>query len=121
MDFISAVKICFKKYGDFNGRASRSEFWYFYLFGIIVGILSYYIAIQTYTFAIIYITGLPLLIPHLAVSARRLHDTNKSGWLQVFAYIPIVNWVGAIVLIVFYCTAGKNKKNKYGQPIKFRK
>ena len=61
MDFISAVKICFKKYGDFNGRASRSEFWYFYLFGIIVGILSYYIAIQTYTFAIIYITGLPLL------------------------------------------------------------
>lgn len=121
MNFIDAVKICLKKYGNFNGRASRSEFWYFYLFLLIVAGLGWFIAIQTYIIVIAYIAWFILLIPFWAVSARRLHDIDKSGWLQIIGYIPFVNWIGGIVLIFFYCSAGKNKKNKYGKPIKFKK
>ncbi len=85
MDFKTAVRTClFRKYSDFKGRASRSEFWWFVLFGAIVnsflGIFSN-ASPQTgmLTSAIV---SLMLLLPHLAVTARRLHDANLSGWVQ---------------------------------------
>ena len=85
MDFRTAVRTClFRKYSDFKGRASRSEFWWFVLFGAIVnsflGIFSN-ASPQTgmLTSAIV---SLMLLLPHLAVTARRLHDANLSGWVQ---------------------------------------
>ena len=102
MTFSESITTCFKKYVDFNGRASRSEFWYFYLFLTIIGvaIIPLDIAIFPFnewgpigtTFAIL------TFFPYIAVTARRLHDSNYSGWLQllvitIIGIIPILIWL----------------------------
>ena len=84
MNFQNSIKTCFQKFADFNGRASRSEFWYFYLFAILVYFISIFLAIQMpFFFAVAIIFGLVLFVPALAVTARRLHDTGRSGWWRL--------------------------------------
>ena len=91
MNFFQSINYCLKHYSDFNGRASRSEYWWFFLFTFIVetmgaildhGFLSYFDTAQEWgifeTIAIIALT-----LPSLAVGARRLHDINRSGWWQL--------------------------------------
>jgi uncharacterized membrane protein YhaH (DUF805 family) len=86
------------KYATFTGRASRSEFWYFILFNIIVsfilGIVDGIIGMKI--LGTIY--SLAVLIPSLAVGARRLHDIGKSGWMQLLGLIPVIGWIWLIVL-----------------------
>ena len=113
MTFLKSVETCFYKYIEFNGRASRSEFWWFYLFAIICWIIGFVLGP---IIEVIIILG--LLIPYIAVQARRLHDIGKSGWLQLISLIPLI---GAIILIVWSATEGTKKKNKYGAPIKLKK
>lgn len=93
MNFTDSVQTCFNKYADFNGRASRSEYWWFAL-GVALGcaILS---AIAPVAYAIF---ALGTLVPSLAAATRRLHDTNRSGWWQLIILVPII---GFIVLLVF--------------------
>ena len=80
------------------------------------------LAIQIpFFFALGIIFGFIILVPALAVTARRLHDTGRSGWWQLTAYIPYVGFIAGIILIVICCTEGEKKKNKYGQPIKFKR
>ncbi len=123
MTFQDSIKICFKKkFADFNGRASRSEFWFFYLFAILVYFISFFLAFQMpFFFAVAIIFGLILFVPALAVTARRLHDMGYSGWWQLTAYIPYVGLIASIILIVIFCMEGEKKKNKYGKPIKLRR
>ena len=122
MNLIESVKTCLKKYGVIDGRASRSEFWYFYLFAILVYFITILIAIQMpFFFALAILFALILFVPALAVTARRLHDTGRSGWWQLTAYIPYVGIIASIILIVVWCTEGEKKKNKYGKPIKFKR
>lgn len=99
-----------KNYATFDGRATRSEYWYFILFNIIISIvLSIIDEIATGgVLGIIYC--LAVLIPFIAVATRRLHDINKSGWWQLIGLIPLI---GAIVLLVFFCTDSK-ENNLYG-------
>lgn len=115
MNFSDAVKtVLTQKYADFNGRASRSEFWWYFLFAIIAsGVL------QLVDNAVL---GLPLLasifalatlIPGLAVSVRRLHDKDRSGWWILIALVPLV---GAILLIYWYATEGTAGDNRFGPP-----
>lgn len=101
-----------KNYVGFTGRAARPEFWWFVLTNFIITIVLDIIdvAIKSEILGIIY--GLAVLLPGLAVSIRRLHDTDKSGWWVLIGIIPIV---GAIVLIVFCAQAGTPGPNKYGQ------
>ena len=113
MNFLKSIETCFYKYIEFNGRASRSEFWWFYLFVIICWIIGFVLGP---IIEVIIILG--LLIPYIAVQARRLHDIGKSGWLQLISLIPLI---GAIILIVWSATEGTKKKNKYGAPIKLKK
>jgi uncharacterized membrane protein YhaH (DUF805 family) len=113
MNFLKSIETCFYKYIEFNGRASRSEFWWFYLFVIICWIIGFALGP---IIEVIIILG--LLIPYIAVQARRLHDIGKSGWLQLISFIPLI---GAIILIVWSATEGTKKKNKYGAPIKLKK
>ena len=113
MNFLKSIETCFYKYIEFNGRASRSEFWWFYLFVIICWIIGFVLGPIIEAIII-----LGLLIPYIAVQARRLHDIGKSGWLQLISLIPLI---GAIILIVWSATEGTKKKNKYGAPIKLKK
>ena len=122
MNFQTSIKTCFKKFSDFNGRASRSEFWYFYLFGIIVYFVGMLISVQApFFFGVLIIFGFVIFVPALAVTARRLHDTGRSGWWQLTAYIPYIGIIASIILIVVWCTKGERKKNKYGKPIKLKR
>ena len=113
MNIGQSISYCFSNYFNFSGRGSRSEFWWFYLFVIICWIIGF--ALGPIIEAIII---LGLLIPYIAVQARRLHDIGKSGWLQLISLIPLI---GAIILIVWSATEGTKKKNKYGAPIKLKK
>ncbi len=98
MSFVQSVETCLKKYTDFSGIASRSEYWWFFLFNILmstVGSIADGILLGTEpgsTGIITTLVSLGLLLPSLAVGARRLHDINKSGWWQLL-------WLGFILLI----------------------
>ncbi|MCW3849406.1 DUF805 domain-containing protein [Sphingomonas sp. LB-2] len=126
-----------KRYADFSGRSSRMEFWMFVLFQLIVSWgISFVVnmifppAIPVYDpanpeaamaamgsiysspgFIVSCLVGLFFLIPGLAVSVRRLHDQDKTGWLLLLAFIPLI---GAIILLVFYVLPGTVGDNRYG-------
>jgi uncharacterized membrane protein YhaH (DUF805 family) len=108
--FAEAARVCLNKYVTFSGRACRSEYWWFallytgvYLIGAIVDN-----AVGTSIFAVL--AGLGLLLPMLAVSVRRLHDTNRSGWWYWLSIVPF----GFLVLLVFFCQDGGPVVNGYG-------
>ena len=86
MNFGQAISTCFSKYATFTGRASRPEFWWFFLFQVIVLIVAGVISDILYGVA-----ALALLLPGLAVGARRLHDIGKTAWLLLIGLIPLVN------------------------------
>ena len=123
MDFQTSIKICFNKFAVFSGRASRSEFWFFVLFGFLGGIIAVIIDVMIlgYPFEengpINLIFSVALIVPSISVAARRLHDINKSGWWQLL-WVTII---GGILLIIWHATEGEDKKNKFGPPIKFKK
>ena len=100
-----------QKYAVFEGRAKRSEYWLFLLVHVIVSIILGLIPLVLDWFVVVEVVyALALLIPSLAVGARRLHDTRRSGWWQLIGLIPIVGW---IVLVIFM--AGKSDDdNQYG-------
>ncbi len=113
MTFLKSIETCFTKYVDFNGRASRSEYWWFILFVTVCWIVGFALGP---TIEIVIILG--LLLPVVSVCARRLHDIDKSGWLQLIQIIP---FIGGIILIIWCATEGTKKKNKYGKPIKLKR
>ena len=112
MDFSTSIKTCFSKYAVFSGRASRSEFWYFFLFGSIGGAVTLVIDSMIFGFAIDDSFGpthaiftIITFLPYLSVGARRLHDINRSGWWQLIS----LTGFGVILLIVWWAMEGKNK------------
>ena len=105
MTFGESIRTCFSKYVDFNGVASRSEFWWFILFVFIVGLVLNIVDRVLGTAAVLYaLFVLAVLLPYLAVGARRLHDTGRSGWWWLISLIPVI---GTIVLIVFWVQPSK--------------
>jgi uncharacterized membrane protein YhaH (DUF805 family) len=112
MDFVTAVKTCLaQKYAEFNGRASRPEFWWFALFSFVVQM----IARMLLGVSLGGLVALALLVPSLAVGSRRLHDIGKSGWFQLLAFIPVIGW---LVLLYWYVQPGKPEANQYGDAVK---
>ena len=107
MNFTESIQTCFKKYADFNGRASRPEFWWWALFTVVVSL-----ALGVISDKLSLAFSLLTVLPSVAVTARRLHDTDRTGWLQLVALIPIVGW---IVVLVWCAQEGKNP-NRFGQP-----
>ena len=118
MTIWTAVNSCFEKYSTFQGRASRSEYWYFFLFSLICAVL---LQIADYSLGIVFwpigfgycslgwfvIT----ILPNISVTVRRLHDTNRSGWWYWLGAVPLV---GGIILIVWACTKGTQGTNRFG-------
>ena len=122
MGFADAVQnVLMNNYTNFEGRASRSEYWWFALFNLIVNIVTFVIdstlgTMITYDMGYVgFIALLALLLPFLSVSVRRLHDLGKSGWWLLIAIIPIVNFMGIFVIIVFTLMEGEEQPNQYGE------
>src|SRR5262249_6440371 len=108
MDITEAVKICLtQKYMDFNGRAGWPEFWWFFLFQVVVYIVAGAVHKLIYVLAV-----LGLLLPGLGVGVRRLHDTGKSGWWILLGLIPLIG----LVLLYFMAQPGTEGANEYGNP-----
>lgn len=119
MSFISAVQACFANYANFGGRARRSEYWFFTLFLSITSLIAAMLdgAVTSAVHAsehlgiFIVILGLVVFLPNLAVTVRRLHDTNRSGWWLFISFVPVI---GGIVLLVWMCTRGTDGPNRFG-------
>lgn len=107
-----------KKYAVFHGRAQRAEYWFFALFNIIISIALAIVDGITGTFnpeagvgVLGGLYGLAILIPSIAVSVRRLHDTGRTGWWLLIALVPLV---GAIVILIFMVLDSQPGENDYG-------
>ena len=101
-----AVKTCFNKYADFTGRAARPEFWWFFVFQLVVYVVTGWVHGLVELLAV-----LALVVPALAVAARRMHDTGKSGWILLLGLIPVI---GGLVLLFFAAQPGEPQDNAYG-------
>ena len=111
MGFVEAIQSGFRNYVGFSGRAARSEYWYWALFYFIVGIVANVLDFSmggggggVGVFSII--VGLVFLLPSLAMAFRRIHDRDKSAWFLLLGLIPLV---GAIILIVWFCSEGNGR------------
>lgn len=134
--FKAAVQRVFKKYATFSGRASRAEYWWWALVSAIVGIVLNIItsvgmvsstsSYSGYTYStptpgplsiigyiLLVIWGLAIIVPSLALTVRRLHDANMSGWMILLALIP---FVGGIVLLVFTLLGPKPEGQRFDVP-----
>jgi uncharacterized membrane protein YhaH (DUF805 family) len=101
-----------KKYVVFEGRARRKEYWMFFLFNIIISVVLAIIDGIIGTAGILGgLYALAVLLPGIAVTVRRLHDTGRTGWWVLVALIPLI---GAIVLLVFMCLDSQPGSNNYG-------
>lgn len=109
---------CLGQYADFSGRARRKEYWMFvlfncifsFVFGFIDGLLGWTNAVMGFG-VIGGAYALVVLVPGFAVAVRRLHDIGKSGWNFFFVFIPLV---GAIMLLIWFCTEGEYRINEWG-------
>ena len=123
MNFGKAIATCMGKYGTFSGRASRSEYWWFYLFTILMSWGATIVdgAVASSGDPAVASSGDPMVeivvtlvffVPIIAAGCRRLHDMGKSGWWQLLWFIPIIGW---ILLIVWLATNTKPEGDKYNQ------
>jgi len=107
-----------KKYAVFGGRSRRKEYWYFVLFSLIVSLVLSAIDALLGTFSsstnvglLGGIYGLAIIIPSIAVSVRRLHDIDRTGWWVLISLVPVI---GTIVLLVFAALEGTPGENRFG-------
>ena len=110
MTFGNAVRSAFHHYAGFTGRARRSEYWYFALFTVLVYVAASVVDAVLGIPVLTLLAVLALLVPTLAVSVRRLHDTGRSGWWMLLSLVPF----GGIVLLVFDCLDSEPGPNRFG-------
>ena len=116
MGFGDAVRnALMNNYVGFKGRASRSEYWWFVLFTIIVNFIATAFPSDITPNPTSIIVSLAIFLPSLGVIVRRLHDLGKSGWWILLAIIPIVNFIGIFVILVFMVMEGEEHTNQYGE------
>ena len=112
MDFLDAVRACLNKYGTFVGRARRSEYWFFVVFGYLAGQATLPLSFLVGHYGgLLTLISLGLFLPGVAVGMRRLHDTNRSGWWLFLNFVPIA---GQIVLTIWMFERGTAGANRFG-------
>jgi uncharacterized membrane protein YhaH (DUF805 family) len=118
MNMGQAIATCMGKYATFSGRASRSEFWWFYLFTVLI---SWGAAVAGSAMAepdlpmqtiLPNVVALAFIVPQWAVGARRLHDIGRSGWWQLIA----ITLIGVFLLIYWYARNGQDGTNRFDPP-----
>lgn len=113
MGFVDAIKSFFRRYVDFSGRSSRSEYWWAFLailigylvVGFVGGVMG-----ETVGSLFILVMLLAIILPSIAIAIRRLHDTDRSGWWYLLSLIPLVS----LVLLFFYCQKGTDGPKRFG-------
>ena len=115
-----------RRYAEFSGRSRRKEYWMFSLLNLLiavfVGLVTLVMAVSvssesammlvvTPVLILWFLLSLALIVPGVAVTIRRLHDTDRSGWTILLALVPLI---GPIILLVFYCTQGTPGPNRFG-------
>jgi len=105
------VEVLKQQYADFNGRARRRDYWMFVLFNVIFAVIASILDGVIGITLIGAIYSLAILVPSIAFGVRRLHDIGKSGWWYLIVFIPLV---GAIWLIVLFCTDSQAGENEWG-------
>lgn len=122
MSFSASIKSVFSKYARFQGRATRSEYWFFALFNFLVFVGIIFLAVLTSSSSspdgtniasiLLFIWVLAIIIPSIAVTIRRLHDAGYSGWLYLLALIP---YVGSAVMFIFSLLVSQQTDNQWGR------
>lgn len=124
MTFSQSIRTVFSKYATFQGRAGRPEFWWWVLFVILVSLVTQFIdgfligpllGFDAFDSdggqPLSLLVSLGFLLPNLAVSVRRLHDIDRSGWWLLIGLVPLI---GVIVLIYWYVQPGSEGSNRFG-------
>ena len=112
VSFPKAIKLGFKNYFKFSGRSTRAEYWWWLLFTVLAGIVLNVVNTLTGTMGmLVFLFELAILVPSLALGARRLHDINRTGWWLLLWFVLVIGW---IVLIVWAIKRGDECTNKYG-------
>lgn len=117
VSFGEAVSRAFKNYCCFTGRASRSEYWWFALFCVIVNfgiscVFGATFGMKSFVYQTVsWLWSVAIFLPSLGLVFRRLHDTGRSGWNWCWSFLPIVGW---IILIIFMCQDSQMTDNQYG-------
>lgn len=110
--FIDVIK---KQYIDFEGRATRQQYWMYVLFyfilSIVIGIIGAILGETIYRI-LNSVVSLGLFLPSLGIGVRRLHDTDRSGWWYLIGLLPII---GGLVLLVFFCLPGTEGENRFNK------
>ena len=126
-----AISVCYRKYFDFKGRASKSEFWSFFLFLAIVGIvlvLLFFVLLgsEGVTVWVLILLFILNFFPYIAVTARRLHDFGRSGWIQcIFIIIggwtddflgtgEVIYWITTVIFFIYISQKSTPGENKFG-------
>ena len=108
--FGAAIQLGFKNYVNFGGRATRAEYWWWFLFAILGGVVTG--IIDAFGIGVTQsIFNLAIFIPGLALGARRLHDIGKSGWWQLLWFVILIGW---IILIIWCSKQGNRGPNSHG-------
>lgn len=114
MTFPEAVSSGLSKYATFSGRATRSEYWWFFLFTVLAQVVATFVDSSIGNSGLVAgIVGLALLLPTIAVTARRFHDIDKAGWWMLIPLLPVI---GFILYIIWMCTKGSLGENRFGPP-----
>src|SRR3712207_18440 len=115
MGFQEAVATCFRNYAVFEGRARRSEYWWFFLFNVLMqgatGLVDAALFGDDSVGLVNGLYSLAVLLPGLAVAVRRLHDVDRSGWWLLISFIPVI---GIVLLIVWFSQKGDAGPNRFG-------
>ena len=114
MTFQQAIATCLTKYADFQGRACRSEYWYFLLFNLLMNMATGLLDAGIFGSGVGLLNGLyslAILIPGIAAGVRRLHDIDRSGWWLLIGFVPLV---GTIILVIWLVRRGDAAPNRYG-------
>jgi uncharacterized membrane protein YhaH (DUF805 family) len=122
MSFGEAVKTCYSKYATFEGRASRSEFWWFYLWTLLPSVVGYLLVavagrgsdnamngLGVLLLVLVAIWSLANIIPFISVAVRRLHDSDRSGWWYWVVLVPCIGGIWFLVLMILEGTPGPNQ------------
>jgi uncharacterized membrane protein YhaH (DUF805 family) len=114
MNFLQALSSAFSKYATFSGRARRAEYWYFTLFICVVSVVLQILAggdpPSLIVVSVLGLFAIATLLPALAVTARRLHDTDRKGWWMLLSCIPVVG----LIVLFWMCSRGTAGSNRFG-------